>query len=180
MENTQINTNGGVVVQGNVHPGSDFIGRDKIENHIYTQTTQMNLDMVELNKIGDVLIEAFRELREWGSRRQAQSDLLEEKELKAVQVFQDAVIKSSDYLGRLKNGESRNHERQAELVNLWSVAAIAFYGINEKIAPLLHLKAFYLSGQADWIDLKMTEAGITLAEMNDLLMQVLKKGTALP
>jgi hypothetical protein len=42
--------------------------------------------------------------------------------------------------------------------------------------PLLHLKALSWSRPAQWIDEKVVEAGITLDEMNELLMQLLKTG----
>lgn len=63
------------------------------------------------------------------------------------------------------------------MAELWSQAAIAFYGVNDKIVPLLHLKALSWSRPAQWIDDKVVEAGITLTEMNELLMQLLQKKT---
>lgn len=55
-------------------------------------------------------------------------------------------------------------------------AAIAFYGVNEKIAPLLHLKALSWSRPAQWIDEQVVAAGITLSEMNKLMIQILERG----
>ena len=93
-----------------------------------------------------------------------------------VRAFQTAVIRTSNYIGRLESGGQGDRTQEEELANLWSDAAIAFYGVNDKITPLLHLKALSWSRPAEWIDEKVVEAGITISEMNDLLTQILEKG----
>lgn len=98
------------------------------------------------------------------------------RELNAVHAFQTAVISTSNYVCTLEGGERPDREREEELAKLWSDAAIALYGVNDKMAPLLHLKALSWSRIAQWIDEKVVKVGITFTEMNELLMQLLKKG----
>src|SRR5262249_5700701 len=100
-----------------------------------------------------------------------------ERELNAVRAFQTAVINTSNYVGKLESGGHGDRAHEEELAKLWSDAAMAFYGVNDKIAPLLHLKALSWSRPAQWIDEKVVEAGISLTEMNELLIQLLQKGT---
>ena len=123
--------------------------------------------------VGDAITKAFQELRGWVAQRRARKAVLGERELNAVRTFQTAVISTSNYVGRLEGGGQADRRQEEELAKLWSDAAIAFYGVNDKISPLLHLKALSWSRPAQWIDEKVVEAGITLSEMNELLMQVL-------
>lgn len=128
--------------------------------------------------VGKAIVVAVKELREWaahlGSRRRA----LEEREEKAVRALQSAVIGTSNYVGRLEAGEPPDRRQEENLANLWSDAAIAFYGVNERIPSLLHLKALSWSRPARWIDEQVVAAGITLDEMNDLMVQMLVSGKA--
>ena len=126
--------------------------------------------------VGDAITKAFQELRGWVAQRRARTTALGERELNAVHAFQTAVISTSNYVGKLEGGGQPDRGHEEELASLWSDAAIAFYGVNDKIVPLLHLKALSWSRPAQWIDKKVVEAGITLDEMNELLMQLLKKG----
>lgn len=126
--------------------------------------------------VGDAITKAFQELRGWVTQRRARTTALGERELNAVRAFQTAVIGTSNYVGKLEGGAQPDRRHEEELAGLWSDAAIAFYGVNEKIVPLLHLKALSWSRPAQWIDEKVVEAGITLDEMNELLMQLLKTG----
>jgi hypothetical protein len=123
--------------------------------------------------IGDALAKAFQELRAWVSQRRAQTEVLDEKELAAVRAFQKAVVGTSQYVGNLDAGAAAGRARELEIAGLWSDAAIAFYGVNDKVAPLLHLKALSWSRPAQWIEAEVVRAGITLQEMNDLLLNLL-------
>jgi hypothetical protein len=122
-----------------------------------------------------IITDSFAEFREWVSRVQLRRAALEQRELDAVRAFQTAVIGTSNYVARLESGLSGTRAQEEELANLWSDAAIAFYGVNDKVSPLLHLKALSWSRPAPWIDEKVVEAGITFDEMNKLLMQLLAK-----
>jgi hypothetical protein len=135
----------------------------------------MNFDA---SAVGSAIIRAFAEFRSWVAQRRAQEAALEEKELSAVRAFQTAVIRTSSYIGRLESGGQPDRAHEEELANLWSDAALAFYGVNDKITPLLHLKALSWARPAPWIDQKVVEAGITITEMNELLTQMLKAGHA--
>jgi hypothetical protein len=134
----------------------------------------MSIDPVE---VGRVIVEAFQALHSWVVHRQAQQTELGEKELTAVRAFQTAVIATSSYVGRLETGAKEDRSQEEKLANLWSDAAFAFYGVNDEIAPLLHLKALSWSRPARWIDEEVVKAGITLDKMNELLMQLLRRPT---
>jgi hypothetical protein len=136
----------------------------------------MFVDPTTLAEIYAALKKGFQELREWVTWRRAQATALEEREINAIRTFQTAVIETGKYLARRDRGENADRSQQEELANLWEDASIAFYAVNRKIVPLLHLKAYYLSRGAQWIDDKATEAGITLDEMNELLTELLTKG----
>ncbi|MBZ0170482.1 hypothetical protein MELA_01924 [Candidatus Methylomirabilis lanthanidiphila] len=138
----------------------------------------MTDDLSTAAAVGSALAKAFQEFRRWVAQRLAQKTALEEKELNAVRAFQTAVIRTSNYIGSLEGGGQGDRRHEEDLANLWSDAAIAFYGVNDNIAPLLHLKALSWSRPAQWIDAKVIEAGITITEMNELLTQILEKGDA--
>lgn len=64
MGNTHINTGGGGVVQESVEAGRDFIGRDKIEAHIYMQPT-IDLKLLQIKKdMLDRVIDRIRRERQ--------------------------------------------------------------------------------------------------------------------
>ena len=95
--------------------------------------------------------------------------------LTAVRAFQTAVIATSSYVGRLETGAKEDRSQEEKLANLWSDAAFAFYGVNDEIAPLLHVKALSWSRPARWIDEEVVKSGITLDKMNELLTQLLRR-----
>jgi hypothetical protein len=136
----------------------------------------MNVDPSVAAAVGSTITSAFQEFRGWVVQWQARKTVLGERELNAVRTFQAAVVATSNYVGRIEGGEQGTRVHEEQLAELWSNAAIAFYGVNDKIAPLLHLKALFWSRPAQWIDEKVVEAGITLNEMNELLTRLLKKG----
>lgn len=107
---------------------------------------------------------------------QSRNTCLKDRELNAVRALQTAVVRTSIYIGKLEGGgeEDRTHEEQ--LASLWSDASNAFYAVNGRIARLLHLKALSWARPQQWIDEKVKKHGITLDEMNDLVLQIMKKG----
>lgn len=116
---------------------------------------------------------AFQELRAWVDQRRKQRAELEDSEFQALRALQRAVLDTSHYVGNLEAGAAVNRGEEIRLSELWADAALNFYGVNDRISPLLHLKAYSWSRPARWIDEKVVEAGITLDEMNELLLQLL-------
>jgi len=123
--------------------------------------------------VGDAIAKAYHEFIDLVAKRRAQKKALEERELQAIRAFQTAVISTSNYVNRLESGKRSDRKREEELAKLWSDAAIAFYGVNDQVTPLLHLKALSWSRPARWIDEKVVQAGITLDAMDKLLMDLL-------
>jgi len=100
---------------------------------------------------------------------------LAEREINAIRDLQSAVMQTNNYIGRLENGEDDDRDCEEKLANLLADSALAFKGINDKIIPLLQLKALSWSRPQKWIEEQVVEAGIPLSEMNDLLLQLSTK-----
>ena len=126
-----------------------------------------------ISAVAEVAFKAGRELRDWFTRRRAQAKALEENELNAVRALNQAVMSTTNYIGRLEAGKRPVRKHEEELSKLWSDAALAFYVVNREISPLLHLKALSWSRPAKWIEEEVVKSGISLDEMNKLLMDLL-------
>lgn len=131
------------------------------------------MDPTAIEPIGTVITNAFQEFRFWSNQRREQREELKDRERQALRALQRAVLDTSSYIGNLEAGAPGHREEEIRLSELWSDAALKFYGVNDRISPLLHLKAVSWSRPARWIDEKVVEAGITLDEMNELVLQLL-------
>lgn len=103
-------------------------------------------------------ITAVKEYVDLASRKAARDDA-------ALRALLAAVNQTKRYLAAKTRGEAVNREREGDLVELWTEAAVQLRRTDPKLARKLQIKAEYWADPEQWTANEVRRASITIEEV---------------
>lgn len=90
----------------------------------------------------------------------------------ALESISIALRETQIYYRDLGRGDSRNMDREAQLVKLWSVAAIPLRHIDQDLALICDQKAEYWLTPEQWTEQEIISCGIRLEDVTRAYRQL--------